>query len=152
VYKKILVPLDGSELAECSLAHVKAIAAGCNVPEVILLSVHEPLPQDGMGYSQLGDGWQDNFRKSRHDGAQKYLKNIAAELEKTGINITSKIVDGFVADTILDFAKKNNVDLIIMSTHGRSGVVRWAIGSIADRVVRHATVPVLAVASPSCRV
>jgi nucleotide-binding universal stress UspA family protein len=151
MYKKILVPLDGSELAACTLAHVKAIAAGCNVPEVILLRVHEPLPLDGMMYAQLGDGWQDNFLKNRHDGAQQYLNNIATELEKSGINVSSKVMDGAVADTILDFAKKNNVDLIIISTHGRSGVVRWAIGSVADRVVRHATVPVLVVASPSCR-
>jgi len=151
MYQKILVPLDGSELSECSLAHVKAIASGCHVPEVILLRVHEPLPQDGMMYAQLGDGWQDNFRKSRHSGAQQYLDNIAAELSKSGMSVSSEIVEGTAAEAILDFAKKNNVDLIMMSTHGRSGVARWALGSVADRVVRHAMVPVLVIASPSCR-
>ena len=151
MYKKILVPLDGSDLAECALAHVKAIASGCYVPEVVLLGVHEPLPTDGIMYAQLGDGWQDEFRKKRHSGTKQYLDNVAADLRNSGINVFTEVVEGTPAEAILDYAKKKNVDLIIMSTHGRSGVVRWAMGSVTDKVMRHAVVPVLAVASPSCR-
>ena len=152
MYKKILVPLDGSELAECSLSHVKAIATGCSVPDVVLLRVVEPLPGEGMIAAELGEEWQKNADKNMHDTARKYLENISSELKRAGVNVSSVIIDGLAADDILDFAKKNNVDLIIMSTHGRSGPARWAFGSVADRVIRHAVVRVMAVASPACRI
>ena len=152
MYKKILVPLDGSELAECSLSHVKAIATGCSVPEVVLLRVVEPLPGEGMIAAELGEEWQNNANKNMLGTAKTYLEKISDDLKRAGISVSTAIIEGFAADEILDFAKKNNVDLIIMSTHGRSGVARWAFGSVADRVVRHAAVPVMAIASPACRI
>ena len=69
-----------------------------------------------------------------------------------GISARGEVVTGKAADAILDYAEKNNVDLIIMSTHGRSGISRWAFGSVADRVVRHSIAPVLLVAPAGCRI
>jgi len=152
MYRKILAPLDGSEFAECSLEHVKAIATGCQVPEVILLRVTEPIhSSDLAAYAEAGIDTAV-LMKDVKDAAEQYMSKITAEVKKGGLNVTSAVASGWAADEILSFANKNGVDLIIMSTHGRSGISRWFLGSVADKVVRHSTVPVLTVAPPGCRV
>jgi len=84
--------------------------------------------------------------------ANDYLAKIAANLKKEGIATQTAVIQGMAAEEILDYVTKNKVDLIVMSTHGRSGVSRWALGGVADRVLRHSIAPVL-IASPSgCRV
>ena len=75
--------------------------------------------------------------------ATTYISKVAEELKKEGMVVKTRIVQGAPADSILDYTQKNQVDLIIMSTHGRSGVSRWAFGSVADRVIRNSPVPVL---------
>jgi len=147
MYNKILVPLDGSQLSECSLEHVKAIATGCNVPEVILVRIIEPV----HGYAVLGEDWYKEAEKKAKATISNYLAGVADELTKSGIKVTTVILQGEPAEEILGYAEKNDVDLIIHTTHGFSGIVRWAIGSVADRVIRHAKVPVLTVAPSSCR-
>ncbi len=152
MYQKILVPLDGSELAECSLAHVKAIASGCGVSEVVLFQAVEPLAFDSVGALAITGGDVIQAESENQRRAREYLTKVSRGLKR--IHIASEIVvtDGPAADEILDYAHNNNVDLIIMSTHGRSGPSRWYFGSVADRVVRHSRVPVLSVAAPGCRV
>ena len=152
MYQKILAPLDGSDLAECALSHVKAIAGGCHVPEVILLGVGEPMHQVGQLRSELGDEWVRNAEKGMHEASNAYLTKKADALKKDGIPAKIVVADGMAADAILEYAGKNKVDLIIMSSHGRSGIARWTLGSVTDRVVRHATAPVLTAAAPACRV
>ena len=148
MYKKILVPLDGSEYGECSLPHVRAIATGCSVPEVVLLRVIEPIPSVG-GY--LNSEWIENAGKRAEAMIEDYLARLAGTLKSEGIAASTKIAKGNAADEILTYAAKNKVDLIIMGTHGSSGIVRWVLGSVADRVVRHASMPVLVVAPATCR-
>ena len=149
MYKKILAPLDGSELSECTLEHLKAVATGCQVPEVVLLRVVEPLPQvyDDGG---LTPGWHDEAQKKAEEFARDYLAKVAASLKKEGISAETALVQGRAADKILDYIKQNQVDLVVMRTHGRSGVSRWVLGSVADRVLRHSAAPVLAVRPVSC--
>ena len=147
MYKRVLVPLDGSELSECILEHVKAIATGCSVPEVILLRVAEPIQH----VYEMGEDWRRDTEKKTEAAATEYLSQVAANLKQEGIATETTVVQGQVAEEILDYVKSNHVDLVIMSTHGRSGVSRWFLGSVAERVVRHSVAPVL-VASPSaCR-
>jgi nucleotide-binding universal stress UspA family protein len=142
MYKKILVPLDGSDLAEGSLEHVKAIATGCHVPEVVLFAVVEPIPQPGdMGL--MGGYWGIQAEQEALDWFKEYLMKLSDKLSSAGIQVKTAIARGRAADEILDYVKKNGVDLIIMTTHGRSGVARWVMGSVADKVVRYAAVPVL---------
>ena len=143
MYKKILAPLDGSELSEHSLEHIKSIATGCNVPEVVLFGVIEPIPQAGEIGAYLGSDWEVTAEKQALDWVEKYLIESADRLKGQGVNAKVAVAKGRAADEILDYASKNNIDLIIMSTHGRSGVARWAMGSVADKVVRHARSPVL---------
>ena len=152
MYKKILVPLDGSPLAECALEHVKTIAAGCNVPEVVLLRVVEPDPavsealaEGAVMYEELNDQVQQL--------AEKYITGITLKFrQESGVDVHSAFAYGFAANEILEYARKNGVDLIVMTSHGRSGVSRWLFGSVADRVSHHSTIPVLIVTPSGCRV
>jgi nucleotide-binding universal stress UspA family protein len=138
MYQKMLVPLDGSELAECVLPHVKAIASGCQVKDVVLLRVVEPLPP--------GTPPAVNFEvveKAGVKAAQEYLGRTKARLAKEGLSVKTEVLIGRPAETIIDFAQRNNVDLIALATHGRSGIRRWVFGSVADRVVRSCSVPIV---------
>ncbi len=164
MYKKILGPLDGSQLSECSLEHIKTIATGCQVPNVILLVV---LKQSTMPSPPFNEVWGsreaviDIGRRLREEeseikqDAQKYLDKVADNLKKIGVQVQTAVIiselDKGVAETILDYAQNNEIDLIVMSTHGRSGISRFAFGSVADKVVRHANIPVLTIAPPGCR-
>ena len=145
MYRRILVPLDGSETAECSLEHVKDIAKGCNVPQVDLLFVVEPV---SSGLYQSAVEVKENLLAFGND----YLAKIIKYLRTEGIAAGSIILEGKPAETIIDYAVKNDVDLIIMSSHGRSGPSRWAFGSVADKVVRSSVVLVLISVPKGCRI
>ena len=152
MYKKILVPLDGSEFSECSLEHVRTIALGCHVPEVILFHVTEPLKLTDEFINELGHDLILNAEKRNEKEAQDYLYQTAETLKGEGLSVRTVVEQGQPADKILEYTVKNRVDLIIISTHGNSGIARWAFGSVADKVARHATVPVLIIAPASCRI
>jgi nucleotide-binding universal stress UspA family protein len=136
MYNKILVPLDGSKTAESALEHVKTIGKGCNVPEVDLLFVVEPILP----------GLYETNKQAREllvSWAKVYLAGVEKNLGKDGVNARPVVIEGKAADTILDYAAKNGIDVIVMSTHGRSGPSRWAFGSVAGKVLQASTVPVL---------
>ncbi len=153
MYSKVLVPLDGSQFSECSLEHVKAIATGCHVPEVVLLRVVEPLSAyEISGLAQVRGNQVGELEAWKQNDASSYITVTVQKLIKEGVSARGEVLNGKAADTILDYAEKNKVDLIIMSTHGRSGISRWAFGSVADRVVRNSIVPVLSVAPAGCRI
>lgn len=152
MYRKILAPLDGSDFSECSLQHVRAIALGCQVPEVILLRVVEPIhSSDLAAYAEAGID-TTMLMRDVETAARTYIDKTTKEMQKSGINARGAVVTGWAPDSIMKFADENGVDLIVMSTHGRSGVSRWFMGSVADKVVRHSRAPVLLVTPPGCRV
>ena len=151
MYKKILAPLDGSKLSECSLPHIKAIATACGVPEVVLLKVVEPVFNlETEATAKVGRDLMAEVEQASWDKDKVYLDGLVSKLTSAGIHASAMLTKGKPADAIIDFAQKNHVDLIIMSTHGRSGVTRWLLGSVTDKVVRHSAVPVLTV-SPADR-
>lgn len=152
MYKKILVPLDGSELAECVLPHVEAITKGCSVPDVIFVRVFEPLRRMGAGgdYYVGVEEWGE-LEKEHRAATQDYLKKLVARLKFENANLQWKVLPpNGVAESIAEFVTKNDVDLIVISTHGRSGVSRWVFGSTADRILRSSCVPVMMVRAPGC--
>ena len=154
MYRKILAPLDGSELSECTLGHVMAVAKGCQVPEVILLYVVEPYHKEGeMHYRHVGLSEEEIRQRDleKETYGKEYLAKMADKMKNDGLAVETALIYGIPAEEILNYAEKNEVDLIIMSTHGRSGISRWALGSVADRVIRHSVTPVLIAASRSCR-
>jgi nucleotide-binding universal stress UspA family protein len=141
MYKKILVPMDGSGFSEISLKHAKVLATGCKAQEVILLGVAEPVPESGW----VDPGQRAESAKKAEVWIKSYLSGITEALKKDGINAKSVVMKGDPASEILDYASNNDVDLIIMATHGESGVVRWLVGSVSERIVLHASVAVMSI-------
>jgi nucleotide-binding universal stress UspA family protein len=141
MYQKVLVTLDGSPLAECVLPHADAVATGCSVSEVWLLRVVEPMP--------IGEGVTQEFiykvYGEREKVAREYLEGVAKGLRDKGLTVNTAVTQGQPADEIVEFVEKNKIDLIVMATHGRSGVGRWVFGSVSDRVMRETKAPVLMV-------
>jgi nucleotide-binding universal stress UspA family protein len=153
MYNKLLVPLDGSELAECTLEHLRALVTGCKIPEVVLLRVIEPLSgQTVAALAEAGGNLLNELETNQKEEASDYIQKMAAMLQKEGINAKPVLVSGYAAEEILNYAKNNNVDLIVMSTHGRSGIQRWIMGSVTNRVLSHSTVPVLTIIPDGCRI
>ena len=139
MYRKILVPMDGSKLSETVLPHAKEIAEAFKA-EIVLLSVpiypvFDPAAIDPALIGSMYDGIRSE--------AMQYLQRTSAPLKQAGLNVTLEMRDGPIADTILECAERFQADLIAMSTHGRGGMTRWLLGSVADRVVRGGKVPVL---------
>ncbi len=147
MYKRIMVPLDGSELAERVLPHLETVAKGCKSPEVIIVQAVEPLSVPyGREVAQFTSLEQVKaFETHQKVEAEKYLKKIVAHLKKTGVNARADLVYGKAGEALSDYVAKNKIDLVIIATHGRSGVSRWVWGSVADRLIRSINVPVLMV-------
>ncbi len=146
MYKRILVPLDGSGLSESVLSHVKTMATACGPAEVHLLYVVEPLSamRESSFSTQDKDYFAQSDRKAEAWG-KDYLAKVVLNLETDSIKAKSIVLIGNPAQDILDYATTNAIDLIIMSTHGRSGLARWVFGSVAEKVIRTATCPVMIV-------
>ncbi|HEY78800.1 MAG TPA: universal stress protein [Dehalococcoidia bacterium] len=158
MYEKVLVPLDGSELAECILPHLESIAKGCGVKSIVFLRAVEPVHLPVGTISDGGEVFteQDAARvrnqadQANKESAKNYLDQVASRTKYDGVTNYTEIVIGKAADSIAEYAARNEVDLIIIATHGRSGISRWALGSVADRVLSSACVPVLMVRAPGC--
>lgn len=149
MYRKILVPLDGSELAECVLPHVEAVAKGFEACEVILLHVVEPLHTGG--FDDFID--VDTIKDTLASKAEEYLLKTQSQLAGHGWSIRAEVrKGGRPANIIVDFAKENEVDLIALATHGYSGISRWVHGTVADKVLRSASTPILLIRPTACEV
>ena len=140
MYKRILVPLDGSRLAEQALPHA-AIHAEKFGAEIVLLMVLGPLPEPSMAGRRI----VRSAEEATAELAQTYLEGIAAGLREQGLSVQTQTVDGKPYLEIVRHAEDREIDLIVMSTRGHSGLTRWLLGSVTDRVVRGATVPLLLV-------
>lgn len=140
--KTVIVPLDGSPLAEKVLPHVTGIAKAMDLEVVLVRAYALPLAylEDRDFYSPYPDKLLKGFKEE----ARQYLEEKAAQLKKEGLKrISSVALEGDSADQIIAIAKKTADALVAMCTHGRSGLGRLVLGSIADRVVRHSGDPVL---------
>jgi len=139
MYKKILVPLDGSDLAKKALEHAEKLAKIFD-SEIILFQVVPFMPIYGspeMVTPLIID-------EKQREMAERYLATLTEELEKNGLKASATVRTGqHVAVEIIDFAKENGVDLIIMNTHGRSGLTRWVLGSVALKLLTRAETPIL---------
>ena len=137
MYDKILVPLDGSELAECVIPHVQALAQSRPDAEVTLLYVVEPLEVPGSSPE-----FKKKIETEGTTAAREYLQDISKQL--AGIKrVSTEVILGKPADTIASYADKIKADIVVMATHGRTGVRRWFLGSVADKVLHCSVVPVV---------
>ena len=144
MYRNILVPLDGSELSECALPHVKICANGCTGEvNVTLLRVIPPFHiYAGMEHN-LQTGQKERLEKDAQKLAGEYLERIAEPLRREGLNVGTETLNGQTAETIVDYAAKIGAGLIIMGSHGQSGLKDMLIGSVTDKVLHLSRAPVL---------
>lgn len=140
MYKKILVPLDGSKLAEQILPHVKAIAKATGGRAILVraVPVHAEFLLEAPSESK-------KWVKAAEDRAAKYLEGVAKGLEKAGLKTTVDVLPGEPGAQILSAAERENVDLIAMMSHGQTGLSAFDRGSVAEKVIKHSTRPVLMV-------
>jgi nucleotide-binding universal stress UspA family protein len=149
MFHKILVPLDGSKFSESIIPIARGLTSDHKGElDLILMTVIEPFRNQPF---RLGDDWNDKMKGEAEKAARNYLDQLAEKLKSDGINAQVVIRDGDPAQAIMDFATKSGVDLIVMSTHGRSGISRLVFGSVADRIIHHSIVPVLISAPPGLR-
>lgn len=136
--KKILVPLDGSRLAESSLPHVAEVAKKMKL-KVVLVRVYDPLAQGHMPYVE-------RIKEKMRDEAKVYLEEKVQQLKSKGLDEVSYLLSkGHAAGEIVNIARATPDSLVAMSTHCRSGIGRWVLGSVTDRVVRRSGDPVLVI-------
>src|SRR3990172_9017511 len=132
MFKRILLPLDSSKLAECVLPHLVAIARVCE-PEVQLMRVSEPFGVTARLRMIDPVDWQ--IRKAE---AVSYLSGIAARLQNAGLRVSTHLYDGRPAEQIIEVAHSWNADLILMSSHGQSGLSPWNVSSVVQQVILRA--------------
>ncbi len=141
--RKILVPLDGSGPGESAIPYAEALAQASGA-ELVLAQVLEPAitwgSYEGYASYRAPEDWE-----TRKASATAYLDDVGKQLKERGITASSVVVLGSPAEQIIDYAKANSIDLIAMSTHGRSGIGRWVFGSVADKVLHAGDTPVLVV-------
>ena len=149
--RTILVPLDGSDLAESVLLHVEALAKqrGAELVEVVLLRVCYP-PEISSDYPEasMSLSWEEHVKREMawaKRGGEQYLADVQKRLKDSGLNVRAEVMMGKPADEIIKYVKDNNINLIVMATHGRSGLTRWAYGSTADKILHGAASPIFLV-------
>ncbi len=143
--KSIVVPLDGSELAESVLPTVAELAKTLKLAVVLFRAYNIPTGAyaDGEGYDAVN---YEELLTAMREEAVDYLEKRTEAVKKLGIaNVSYVAQEGFAADQIISLSRKSPDNLIAMCTHGRSGVKRWMLGSITETVVRHSGDPILVV-------
>jgi nucleotide-binding universal stress UspA family protein len=145
-WKRILVPLDGSALAEQALPHAIALAQRARA-ELILLQVAIPLIEYAPGLSPFNRPVPRSiaFPDLLREQTQQQLATTIKRFATRDVAMTPVVLFGYPAETIVDAANERQADLIVMATHGYSGLRRWTLGSVADKVLHASAVPLLLV-------
>jgi nucleotide-binding universal stress UspA family protein len=145
MYLKILVPLDGSELAECVIPHVEALADGHAGVVITFLYVVSPLD-----VPMVKAAYKKKIEDDARAAAEHYVGKLAAS-PKFKASASGKVLIGKPAETIISYAARNKADLIVMATHGRSGVGQWFYGSVTEKVLQGSKIPLWLVKAASCK-
>ena len=138
MYKRVLIPVDGSDTAEAILPFILEIAGPLDI-DVVVLRVVQPVPPVVLEATSLVDVAAE---EARYEEAVSYVAGLAAEVRAKGLRVTRLVRRGEPVAQILDAAREVGADLIAMTTHGRTGPARLLFGSIAEGVLRHAEIPV----------
>lgn len=144
MYSKVIVPLDGSEFSEMALPYARLVAGSLSIP-IELVEAYDVLPaalHDHQAVFATKRMLEEAQRRS-----QEYLSRIRDELNSMGHAASTMTLAGFPPQTVGDWAGGDSATLVVMSTHGRGGITRWAFGSIADKLLHSVPNPVLLVRS-----
>lgn len=145
MYRHVLVPLDGSALAEQVLPHVRTLARSGPDTRVTLLRV---VPFSEHSVAHESSLRQPDFRAELEAAcaeARNYLDRVASDLRSAGYAVSTEVSHNNPADAITEYAERHHVDLIAMATHGRGGLGRWIFGSVTQKVVPGTKIPLLVV-------
>ncbi|MFO7972530.1 MAG: universal stress protein [Desulfobacterales bacterium] len=136
MFKKILVPLDGSKLAEKILPHVEDIAKGLNAQVTLMSASHF------AGAAMVSEDTLKQLRADEKTATEKYLNQLADNLKQKGLEINWVYKEGLASTQIIATAKEQNADLIAIASHG-GGEFAWNLGSVTEKVMKHTSVPVM---------
>ena len=146
--KRAMIPLDGSSFSEITFHYFEELAKGTGA-ELLLLEVIESPVVPSYGSRPINPTWEkyrDNLWTELEQQASEYLDKIKADLKKRGLKVNAQVKRGEIGDvaqSIMQVAQNENADLIVMATHGRTGVSRWVYGSVTNRIVEESTQPLL---------
>ncbi len=146
MFEKILIPTDGSRGVEKAIEYAAALAGKFSSQVHILFVVESSNVLIGYDQDMANQSQMQSAVESMYHVGEDTVARIANQLEEDGIKkITTKVRDGHPADVILEYVKEEGIGLIVMGTHGRRGLNRLLLGSVAGEVVHRATVPVMTV-------
>jgi len=154
MFKRIMVPLDGSELAECVIPYVEDFIDQGQVEFIVFVRVVRPVSTPvsiDEGITYIPEDWR-KLESEKKTSAEDYLKKMVSRLKQNGIKFQTEVLVGRIGDSLLDYIKANDFDLILIATHGRSGLSRWVRGSVADKILSASNIPVLMVRTPGSMV
>jgi len=150
MFKKIMVPLDGSELAECVIPYLEDFIDQGRVESIAFVRVVKRVIttasfDDDITYIHVDWSKMESEKKS---SAENYLKKVVSRLKQNGVKFKTEVLVGRIGDSLIDYIKANDFDLIVIASHGRSGLRRWVRGSVADKILSGSHIPVLMVRAP----
>ena len=151
MFTRILVPLDGSELAERALPLAQGMTQSSSAT-IHIVQVVSRLPEaeagrtgDSIHVAELERDAARRLVEARITRGKEYVDRVAAQLKKAGIEVATALLEGGASENIVNYTREHSIDLVVMSTHGFGGLKRLFLGSVTDRVVRSCEVPVLVV-------
>ena len=145
-----MVPLDGSELAECVFPHLESFIQRFSLDQIILARVVQPPKKPSPIQASQLESIEKNIVE-RESLSRDYLETVSKKIPADGVDMRLDVIVGTVAESLIDHAREKAVDLILMATHGRSGISRWVMGSVADRILHGAIIPILMIRSPGVK-
>jgi nucleotide-binding universal stress UspA family protein len=142
MYDRIIVPLDGSDLASEALTHARELASRLDA-QLHLVRAIDPTMLNRVGTVGMGFDYTvvDELLSEEEQDATKFIDDQVAALSADGLKVSGVVLRGYAAAAIISVTQPG--DLIVMASHGRTGVRRWFLGSVAEEVLRQSTVPVL---------
>ena len=147
MYTRILTPLDGSDVSEQVLPYARELASRLSLPTALLMAIEQEHPSIGLYLNPELHSHETDTHRAGH--AQQYLDSVASRMSGAGVTTSTVVPRGEPAATIVEEAGKDPNTLIAMASHGRSGLARWWMGSVADKVLHTADNPLLIIRSQS---
>ncbi len=138
-YDKIMIATDGSKQVE------KAVKSAVELARLTGARLYAVYVIASTGYTPRNFGWEESLREILEAEAKRAVTFVEEAGKNSGIEVESVILDGHPADRVMEFAEQEGIDLIVMGTLGRTGLDRFLLGSIAEKVVRHSKTPVMVV-------
>lgn len=150
MFEKVLVPLDGSEVAEVALPWAEELAGRLG-SELTLVHVYEPIQFGVRTTTASAYPLEHFYMKQTSQATKQRAERFADTAARKAIKVESVVLGGNVAEEIVKYVDEEDINLIVMATHGRSGITRWAMGSVAEKVLRAARQPVMLIRAKGAR-